>query len=386
MAQAVPVRLKKRRAASGGRNCHQRRAQYAIGNQIAFLQHGHDAVGRQISAFGRRHDADGLMHIGVEALALRRGNRQHLVALQCREQLAQRGFAAFAQLSLSVSGGIEAPMPTQGMQESALILGEFYRRQGVWKFRCVAQGFAGGLAPLAEHFGVDIAAPAPIPAAAPAPAATPAPAPAAPKVNLSKITLDKQRPSINLDKKDGDFGEIKINLNWNRGTSSGGGGFFASLRGKSGGIDLDVGCLYEMENGRKGAVQALGNAFGDFRDEPFIQLMGDDRTGAASDGEWLRINGKEWRKMRRVLVYAFIYEGAPNWQATDGVITLYIPGEPPIEVRLSEEGGSKGMCAIALLENVGGSVRVNRKIEFFKGHSDMDKAFNWGMRWSAGSK
>ncbi|WP_339407584.1 TerD family protein [Pseudomonas helleri] len=301
-------------------------------------------------------------------------------------------FAAFPQLNVSVSGGIEAPIPTEGMQETALILGEFYRRQGVWKFRCVAQGFAGGLAPLAQHFGVEIAAPAPAPAAAPAPVPTPppaapAPAPApAPKINLSKITLDKQRPSISLDKKDGDFGEIKINLNWNRTSPSGGGGFFASLRGKSGGIDLDVGCLYEMENGRKGAVQALGNAFGDFRDEPFIQLMGDDRTGAVSDGEWLRINGKEWRKMRRVLVYAFIYEGAPNWQATDGVITLYIPGEPPIEVRLSEEGGTKGMCAIALLENVGGSVKVNRKVEFFKGHSDMDKAYNWGMRWSAGSK
>ena len=308
-------------------------------------------------------------------------------------------FDAFPQLTVSVSGGIEAPIPTQGMQETALILGEFYRRQGAWKFRCVAQGFAGGLAPLAQHFGVDIAAPAPAPApaAAPTPTPPPAPAPAAPapasKVNLSKITLDKQRPSISLEKKDGDFGEIKINLNWNRSNpndNGGGGGFFATLRskatGKSGGIDLDVGCLYEMENGRKGAVQALGNAFGDFRDEPFIQLMGDDRTGSVSDGEWLRINGKEWRKMRRVLVYAFIYEGAPNWQATDGVITLYIPGEPPIEVRLSEEGGTKGMCAIALLENVGGSVKVNRKVEFFKGHSDMDKAFGWGMRWSAGSK
>ena len=293
-------------------------------------------------------------------------------------------FAAFPVLNVSVSGGIEAPIPTQGMQETALILGEFYRRQGAWKFRCVAQGFAGGLAPLAEHFGVDIAAPAPSAAPTPAPAAAPAPAS---KINLSKITLDKQRPSISLEKKDGDFGEIKINLNWNRSSqSSGGGGFFASLRGKSGGIDLDVGCLYEMENGRKGAVQALGNAFGDFRDEPFIQLMGDDRTGSVSDGEWLRINGKEWRQIRRVLVYAFIYEGAPNWQATDGVITLYIPGEAPIEVRLSEEGGSKGMCAIALLENVGGSVRVNRKVEFFKGHSDMDKAFGWGMRWAAGSK
>ena len=298
-------------------------------------------------------------------------------------------FAAFPVLNVSVSGGIEAPIPTQGMQETALILGEFYRRQGAWKFRCVAQGFAGGLAPLAQHFGVDIAAPAP--SAAPTPAPAPVVPPAAPapasKVNLSKITLDKQRPSISLEKKDGDFGEIKINLNWNRSSqNSGGGGFFASLRGKSGGIDLDVGCLYEMENGSKGAVQALGNAFGDFRDAPFIQLMGDDRTGSVSDGEWLRINGKEWRQIRRVLVYAFIYEGAPNWQATDGVITLYIPGEAPIEVRLSEEDGSKGMCAIALLENVGGSVRVNRKVEFFKGHSDMDKAFGWGMRWAAGSK
>ena len=307
-------------------------------------------------------------------------------------------FDAFPQLNVAVSGGIEAPIPTQGMQETALILGEFYRRQGAWKFRCVAQGFAGGLAPLAQHFGVDIAAPAPAaaptPVPSPAPAAPAAPAPAS-KINLSKITLDKQRPSISLEKKDGDFGEIKINLNWNRtnpndSAGSGGGGFFATLRnkatGKSGGIDLDVGCLYEMENGRKGAVQALGNAFGDFRDEPFIQLMGDDRTGSVSDGEWLRINGKEWRKMRRVLVYAFIYEGAPNWQATDGVITLYIPGEPPIEVRLSEEGGTKGMCAIALLENIGGSVKVNRRVEFFKGHSDMDKAFGWGMRWAAGSK
>ncbi|MCU1726352.1 TerD family protein [Pseudomonas sp. 7P_10.2_Bac1] len=291
-------------------------------------------------------------------------------------------FSAFPSLKVVVSGGIEAPIPTSGMMETALILGEFYRRQGVWKLRCVAQGFAGGLASLAEHFGVDIDAPvAPV-----APAAQPVVTAPTVKVNLSKVTLDKQRPSISLVKASGDFGEIKINLNWNRAPQNSGGGFFAALRGKSGAIDLDVGCLYEMDSGRKGAVQALGNAFGEYADEPFIQLMGDDRTGAVSDGEWLRINGQEWRKMRRVLVYAFIYEGAPNWQATDGVITLYIPGEPPVEVRLSEEGGAKGMCAIALLENVGGSVKVNRKVEFYKSHSDMDTAFGWGMRWSAGAK
>jgi stress response protein SCP2 len=41
--------------------------------------------------------------------------------------------------------------------EAALIIGEFYRHQENWKFRLVAQGFNGGLKPLAEHFGVEIA-------------------------------------------------------------------------------------------------------------------------------------------------------------------------------------------------------------------------------------
>lgn len=292
-------------------------------------------------------------------------------------------FADCPQLSLSVSGGIEATIPTSGMQETALILGEFYRRQGAWKYRCVAQGFAGGLAPLATHFGVEVEAPAP--AARPVPTPTPSPT-SAPKVNLSKITLDKSRSSISLEKKAGEeFGEIKINLNWNRSNASSG-SFFSRLTGGSSGVDLDVGCLFEMQDGWKGAVQALGNSFGSFKDEPYIQLMGDDRTGSVSDGEWLRINGKQWRQVRRVLVYAFIYEGAPNWRDTDGVVTLYVPGQPPIEVRVSEEGGSQGMCAIALLENVGGSVRVSREVRFFKGHRFMDEAYHWGLSWSAGSK
>ncbi|OHC12974.1 MAG: tellurium resistance protein TerA [Pseudomonadales bacterium GWC1_66_9] len=289
-------------------------------------------------------------------------------------------FAAFPHLTLSVSGGIEAPIPTQGMQETALILGEFYRREGAWKFRCVAQGFAGGLEPLATHFGVEIAAPTASPPATPAPVPTP-PAP----VSLSKITLDKSRASISLEKKgDGDFGEIKINLNWNRPTASG--GLFSGLLGRSGGVDLDVGCLFELQDGRKGVIQALGKAFGSFDDAPYIHLMGDDRTGAVRDGEWLRINGKEWRNIRRVLVYAFIYQGVPNWNATDGVVTLFAPGQPPIEVRVSEEGGNLGCCAIALLENVAGSVKVSREVRFFQDQQKVDHAYQWGLRWSAGSK
>ncbi|MDR1608577.1 MAG: TerD family protein [Deltaproteobacteria bacterium] len=40
--------------------------------------------------------------------------------------------------------------------ETAMIFGEIYRYKNDWKFRAVGQGFAGGLAALARHFGVEI--------------------------------------------------------------------------------------------------------------------------------------------------------------------------------------------------------------------------------------
>lgn len=281
-------------------------------------------------------------------------------------------FDRVSHLALTITGDIEAQITTAGMKETALILGEFYRRQGEWKFRCVAQGFAGGLSPLAKHFGLQVAEPV---SAIRTPVAA-----STPTVNLSKITLDKTRPSISLEKTSEGFGEIKVNLNWTKRQS--GGGFFS----RNTSIDLDVGCLYQLLDGSKGVVQALGNCFGELHYAPYIQLKGDDRTGAVSDGEWLHINGKHWADIRRILVFAFIYDGAPNWRATDGVVTIHIPKQPSIEVRLNEEGGRLGMCAIAVLENVGGSVKVSRRVDFHTGHSAMDKAYDWGMRWSAGSK
>ncbi|MGW4767490.1 TerD family protein [Nocardia sp. NPDC004278] len=43
---------------------------------------------------------------------------------------------------------------------TAMVLGEFYRRAGAWKFRAVGQGWGSGLRGLAEEFGVEIDDPA----------------------------------------------------------------------------------------------------------------------------------------------------------------------------------------------------------------------------------
>jgi len=268
-------------------------------------------------------------------------------------------------------------------KEKALILGEVYRYKDQWKFRFVNQGFNGGLKPLSEYFGVEISDQPIIPVLNTQPKT---PAVPQPKINLNKITLDKRNSQISLQKQDQDFGEIKINLNWNqRPQQTQSGGFFKKLLNQNQGIDLDLGCLFEMKNGHKSVIQALGSQFGDFDSFPFIKLSADDRTGALKEGEWLRINGKQWQQIHRVVLFAFIYEGVPNWAETDAVVTIYVPDQPPIEVRLSE-GQPLGMCGIVELVNKGGSIQVQRHVRYVRGHRELDQAFGFGMRWVAGSK
>jgi tellurite resistance protein TerA len=188
----------------------------------------------------------------------------------------------------------------------------------------------------------------------------------------------KKGQKVNLKKKT-PIGEILINLNWDQPKKR----FLFGPRP----IDLDLGCLYELKNGRKGTVQALGNAFGHLNAEPWIALDGDDRTGASAAGENLRINGAKIPDIQRVLVYTFIYEGAANWQTANGVVTLRYPGNEDIIVRMDEYNNARRMCAIALLENNGGDgFSVEKQVTFFDGHAQMDKAYNWGMRWVPGRK
>ncbi|MEV0179382.1 TerD family protein [Streptomyces sp. NPDC050625] len=66
---------------------------------------------------------------------------------------------------------------TDASSETAFVLGEFYRRNGQWKFRAVGQGYASGLAGLATDFGIAVEQPTPTPAPAPAPAPVPVPPP-----------------------------------------------------------------------------------------------------------------------------------------------------------------------------------------------------------------
>jgi len=188
----------------------------------------------------------------------------------------------------------------------------------------------------------------------------------------------KKGQKVNLKKNTG-AGPILINLNWDQPKRR----FLFAPRS----IDLDLGCLYELTNGVKGTVQALGNAFGSLQSPPYISLDGDDRTGAVAGGENLRINGARIAELRPVLVYTFIYEGAADWQTANGVVTVRCPGSEEVIVRMDEYNNARRMCAIALLENAGdGTLSVEKQVRFFDGHLQMDAAYGWGLRWVTGRK
>jgi len=245
--------------------------------------------------------------------------------------------------------------------EKAVMLGEFYRKDGGWRFWATAQGFIGGLEALVKHFGGEVSAPP-----------APAPALAAPPVNLNKVTLKKNQ-SVSLEKKNDNFGEISVNLNWNQ-------------TGAMSAMDLDIGCLFELAGGRPGAVQALGKNFGDYHYAPWIELMGDDRSGTLREGETLRINGHHWPSIRRIMIFASIYDGAPNWAATDAQITIRAPGQDDIVVELDEYSRYHRVCAVASIDNVGGAVRITKHVTFHGDEEMLDHAYGFGLRWSAGSK
>ncbi|MGI5452255.1 TerD family protein [Streptomyces sp. CA-249302] len=309
--------------------------------------------------------------------------------------------------------------------ETAFVLGEFYRRQGAWKFRAVGQGYSSGLEGLATDFGIAVdepqhaappqpAAPAPTmpppaappmatpppvapPVTMPPPAGPPVPLPPPPPptapVRLSKVTLTKAAPAVSLTKQGGTSGAMRVNLNWQVRKQFAGWG---SKRGRAvashNDLDLDLCALYELGDGSKGVIQALGNAFGSLQRPPYIHLDGDDRTGAVASGENLTINLDHKQDFRRILVFVTIYEGARSFADLHATVTLQPQFGAAIDFSLDECTVPSTVCALALITNTGNDLVVQREARYLvpeRGVSPqrtIDYAYGWGMNWTPGRK
>ena len=198
---------------------------------------------------------------------------------------------------------------------------------------------------------------------------------------------------INLEKPSGRplAGEIVINLDWDKG------GILKNLFGNA--VDLDLGCFYEMRDGKKMLIDGLQFSHGRGGDRhhttrqgcydqaPYIWHQGDDRGGGSSSGETILVNPNGANQIKRIVVYTFIYEGVAKWSETNAVVKVKVPGSEDVVVEMGQQSSNKRFCAIAQLDfGTDNSITVKKLVTFHDGHSDCDKVYGWGFNYSPGSK
>lgn len=220
--------------------------------------------------------------------------------------------------------------------------------------------------------------------------------------STNAIELTKRRAQISLTKQGAATGHLRVNLSWRMRTSDIGGSQRESLLrhpfralkppevvGHSQSmvnVDLDLGCLYELQDGSKGVVQPLGGYFGDTNAPPYVKLSGDDRFGSGS-GETMYINLDHRDNIKRLLVFVYIYDQTPAFDRTHASVTLYPSSGPRIEVHLDERQPQARSCAVVMIEKAKNEIIVRREAKFVYGfQAELDRLYGWGLQWGRGYK
>lgn len=206
------------------------------------------------------------------------------------------------------------------------------------------------------------------------------------------IVLEKSgdRHRINLQKGSGTANEIKINLDWSMNVEH---------HSQNRAIDLDLGCFYELRNGAKTLIDGLqfSHGRGGSRNEqtrqgcytkaPYIWHVGDDRGSDTESGETILVNTESISKIKRIIVYTFIFDGVAKWAQTDAVVRVSIPGNDEVLVKMGQQDSTKRFCAIASIEiNPDCSMTIQKLVTFHDNHSDCDREYGWGFNYTPGSK
>jgi uncharacterized protein involved in tellurium resistance len=150
-------------------------------------------------------------------------------------------------------------------------------------------------------------------------------------------------------------------------------------------VDCDLGCLYEMNSGAKGSVQAKGGLFGRFEHPPYIEHdSADDRVGSAA-GENVYINLEHSSEIRRALVYVYVYSLSPLAPPTApvrGILTMYLPQGGSEQIEVFFPGTAVRACGVVHLTFTERRVEIRPDLRYVEGYQHaLDQVYGWGLRW-----
>lgn len=181
--------------------------------------------------------------------------------------------------------------------------------------------------------------------------------------------------------------EMVISLKWTNGS-----GLMKRIMGQ-GALDIDLGCYYEMDNGEKLLIDALQfsedyggreqkTRQGCFVAPPYIWHCGDNRGMGRESIETILVNPLGLNQLRRLMIYAYVYDGSPRWAEAQATLEISLPGYESTLIEVNTMG-SERFCAIASIDvNPEDSCLVISKLDtFHSGHSTCDRVYGWGFTY-----
>lgn len=173
--------------------------------------------------------------------------------------------------------------------------------------------------------------------------------------------------------------EIEIKLTWKKL------GFFKRL--VSGDVDLDLGCYYQMADGKSMLIDALQfgqepSRQGCLEQPPYIRHTGNDHGANVVSSESLLVNAAHLDSLRRLVVYCFVSGGKARWSDVDVELSISVPGAEPWAMTLGQHDTDKRFCTLAEIDiEPGGALAVKESVAFYDGHADCDGSSGWGFRY-----
>lgn len=204
-----------------------------------------------------------------------------------------------------------------------------------------------------------------------------------------ECTLSGFGETLIVQKPEQGFEDIVIGASWDNIEVEQAKGLFGKFFKKvtRQGVDIDLGCLYELQDGSRGCLQAFGDMYGNYDNAPYIHLSGDERTGdKEGDDEGMHINGTQWSQIKRLVVYVYIYSGDFNWETIRPQVTIRIPSEQPLVITPAIKKTDLPICAVASIENEREAIKFTNFGEYFPGHAELDRAYGFGLSWDDGRK
>ncbi len=167
----------------------------------------------------------------------------------------------------------------------------------------------------------------------------------------------------------GKFGPVQFRFSWHQRLAT------------RAAVKMDVGCFWELQDDQKGQINRSSHQIGSLAAPPHIALDKTLYQDGAFYEETLRIDGDQWVKIRRILFYASILEGASPWDALDTQIKLSMPGQPEITADLVTQEKSGPVVPLLLLENRSDQLRVSLPGGCYDSHVSLDSAFDFQLGW-----